>query len=218
MAATEPLSVMALMAEIHALDETFACRSSTCFKGQCGSCLVRVNGRDALGCVTMVQPGETVTLEPHSKYRVVRSGRRFFPAAGGMRMGTVRLETEVLVVGVAQSRTACGAGRCGSRQQGATAQQGPVARSGITLTAAGGMQAPLHPEDSCELFLADTLRCGYEIADKTLAWTLATEAAGEVREMERYGVKFVRDERGELALGRFLDSRSRAIFLSRVAE
>ena len=71
-AATEPLSVMALMAEIHALDETFACRSSTCFKGQCGSCLVRVNGRDALGCVTMVQPGETVTLEPHSKYRVVR--------------------------------------------------------------------------------------------------------------------------------------------------
>ena len=71
-AATEPLSVMALMAVIHALDETFACRTSTCFKGQCGSCLVRVNGRDALGCVTMVQPGETVTLEPHSKYRVVR--------------------------------------------------------------------------------------------------------------------------------------------------
>ena len=68
----EPLSVMALMAEIHAQDETFACRTSTCFKGQCGSCLVRVNGRDALGCVTMVQPGETVTLEPHSKYRVVR--------------------------------------------------------------------------------------------------------------------------------------------------
>lgn len=71
-AATEPLSVMTLLAEIHALDETFACRTSTCFKGQCGSCLVRVNGRDVLGCVAMVQPGETVTLEPHSKYRVVR--------------------------------------------------------------------------------------------------------------------------------------------------
>jgi succinate dehydrogenase/fumarate reductase-like Fe-S protein len=71
-AAAEPLSVMTLLTEIHALDETFACRTSTCFKGQCGSCLVRVNGRDVLGCVTMVQPGETVTLEPHSKYRVVR--------------------------------------------------------------------------------------------------------------------------------------------------
>lgn len=70
--ATEPLSVMALMAEIHAVDAGFACRTSTCFKGQCGSCLVRVNGRDVLGCVTMVQPGETVTLEPCSKYRVVR--------------------------------------------------------------------------------------------------------------------------------------------------
>lgn len=71
-AATEPLSVMTLLTEIHALDETFACRTSTCFKGQCGSCLVRVNGRDVLGCITMVQPGETVTVEPHSKYRVLR--------------------------------------------------------------------------------------------------------------------------------------------------
>ena len=71
-AATEPLSVMALMAEIHALDETFACRTSTCFKGQCGSCLVRVNGRDVLGCITLVMPGESVVLEPHSKYRLIR--------------------------------------------------------------------------------------------------------------------------------------------------
>jgi len=71
-ATAEPLSVMTLLTEIHAQDETFACRTSTCFKGQCGSCLVRVNGRDVLGCVTMVQPGETVTLEPHSKYRVLR--------------------------------------------------------------------------------------------------------------------------------------------------
>ena len=69
---TEPLSVMALLAKIHEMDASFACRTSTCFKGQCGSCLVRVNGRDALGCVTLVQPGETVTVEPHSRYRIVR--------------------------------------------------------------------------------------------------------------------------------------------------
>lgn len=129
-------------------------------------------------------------------------------------MGTVRLETEVLVVGggAAGLRAALAAAEAGSRVL--LLNKGPVARSGITLTAAGGMQAPLHPEDSCELFLADTLRCGYEIADKTLAWTLATEAAGEVREMERYGVKFVRDERGELALGRFPgQSQPRNIFV-----
>ena len=129
-------------------------------------------------------------------------------------MGTVRLETEVLVVGggAAGLRAALAAAEAGSRVL--LLNKGPVARSGITLTAAGGMQAPLHPEDSCELFLADTLRCGYEIADKTLAWTLATEAAGEVQEMERYGVKFVRDERGELALGRFPgQSQPRNIFV-----
>ena len=129
-------------------------------------------------------------------------------------MSTVRLETEVLVVGggAAGLRAALAAAEAGSRVL--LLNKGPVARSGITLTAAGGMQAPLHPEDSCELFLADTLRCGYELADKSLAWTLATEAAGAVQAMERYGVKFVRDERGELALGRFPgQSQPRNIFV-----
>jgi succinate dehydrogenase/fumarate reductase-like Fe-S protein len=69
---TEPLSVMALLAKIHEMDDSFACRTSTCFKGQCGACLIRVNGKDVLGCVTLVRPGESVVLEPHSKYRLVR--------------------------------------------------------------------------------------------------------------------------------------------------
>ena len=71
-AAAEPLSVMALLAKIHELDASFACRTSTCFKGQCGSCLIRVNGQDVLGCITLVKPGESVVLEPHSKYRPIR--------------------------------------------------------------------------------------------------------------------------------------------------
>ena len=70
--AQEPLSVMALLAKIHEIDGSFACRTSTCFKGQCGSCLIRVNGKDGLGCVTLIRPGEAVRLEPHSKYRVIR--------------------------------------------------------------------------------------------------------------------------------------------------
>ncbi len=68
----EPLSVMSVLAKIHEIDASFACRTSTCFKGQCGSCMVRVNGRDVLGCVTMIKPGESVVLEPHSKYRAAR--------------------------------------------------------------------------------------------------------------------------------------------------
>ncbi len=71
-ATAEPLSVMALLAKIHEMDASLACRTSTCFKGQCGSCLVRVNGQDVLGCITLVKPGESVVLEPHSKYRPIR--------------------------------------------------------------------------------------------------------------------------------------------------
>lgn len=70
--AQEPLSVMALLAKIHEIDASFACRTSTCYKGQCGSCLIRVNGKDVLGCVTLIRPGEAVKLEPHSQYRVIR--------------------------------------------------------------------------------------------------------------------------------------------------
>ncbi|HWR29734.1 MAG TPA: 2Fe-2S iron-sulfur cluster-binding protein [Negativicutes bacterium] len=71
-ATMEALSVMALLVKIHEMDASFACRTSTCFKGQCGSCLIRMNGQDVLGCVTLVRPGESVVLEPHSKFRVIR--------------------------------------------------------------------------------------------------------------------------------------------------
>lgn len=67
-----PLSVMALLAKVHELEPSFACRTSTCFKGICGSCLVRLNGQDVLGCTTLVQPGETAVVEPHSKFQVIR--------------------------------------------------------------------------------------------------------------------------------------------------
>lgn len=69
---TEPLSVMALLAKVHELEPDFACRTSTCFKGKCGSCLVRVNGQDVLGCVTLVKPGEVIVVEPCSKFAVIR--------------------------------------------------------------------------------------------------------------------------------------------------
>ncbi len=68
----ESLSVMALLAKVHDLDPGFACRTSTCFKGACGSCLVRANGKDVFGCTTLVKPGEAVTVEPHSKFKIIR--------------------------------------------------------------------------------------------------------------------------------------------------
>ena len=71
-ATEEPLSAMILTHLIHERDPTFACRTPMCFKGVCGSCSVRVNGEDVLGCATLIQPGEEVTLEPHSGYVLIR--------------------------------------------------------------------------------------------------------------------------------------------------
>lgn len=69
---TEPLSVMALLSRIHNQEPAFACRTSTCFKGTCGSCLVRVNGKDVFGCTTLIAPGEAVVIEPHSRFKRIR--------------------------------------------------------------------------------------------------------------------------------------------------
>lgn len=69
---SEPLSVMALLAKVHESDLSFACRTSMCFKGKCGSCLVRVNGQDVFGCTALIAPGEAVVIEPHSQYNVIR--------------------------------------------------------------------------------------------------------------------------------------------------
>jgi len=69
---SEPLSVMTILAKVHDLDPTFACRTSTCFKGKCGSCLIRFNGKNVLGCIELVQPGEEITLEPPSHFRLIR--------------------------------------------------------------------------------------------------------------------------------------------------
>lgn len=68
----EALSVMTIMAKVHEMEPDFACRTSMCFKGFCGSCLVRANGNNVKGCVTLVQPGETVVLEPYTGFKVIR--------------------------------------------------------------------------------------------------------------------------------------------------
>lgn len=71
-AVAEPTSVMVLMRRLRTRAPARACRMSMCFKGACGSCLVRVNGKNVLGCSTVVHPGETITLEPHLGFELIR--------------------------------------------------------------------------------------------------------------------------------------------------
>jgi succinate dehydrogenase iron-sulfur subunit len=53
----------ALLAVRRRFDPTLAFRHS-CLHASCGTCGVRVDGREALACVTPLPPGRTVTVEP----------------------------------------------------------------------------------------------------------------------------------------------------------
>ena len=112
-------------------------------------------------------------------------------------------ETGVLVIGggAAGLRAALAAAEKGAAVT--LVNKGPVARSGITLAAAGGMQAPFHPDDSAEQYCQDTLRCGYELGDPNLARLLAAGACRAVTDLERFGAKFVRRDDGSYSLGKF---------------
>lgn len=117
--------------------------------------------------------------------------------------GMRTIPTQVLIIGAGATglRAALAAAEAGS--QVLVVNKGPIARSGITLTAAGGMQAPFHPDDSAEQYFADTIKCGYDLADKELVWALASEACDRALDLERYGCRFVRDETGGFSLGKF---------------
>ena len=125
-----------------------------------------------------------------------------------------RWKTDVLVIGGggAGLRAALAAAEAGSGV--VIVNKGPVSRSGITLTAAGGMQAPFHKDDSIEQYFQDTIRCGYGLGDPQLARILAAGACEAVLDLERYGARFVRNEDGEFALGQFPgQSRPRNLFV-----
>lgn len=63
----EPLSVMALLAKVHEQNAECAYRTSTYCKEKCSSYLVKINGQEIVGSRKLVNPGETVSIEPSVK-------------------------------------------------------------------------------------------------------------------------------------------------------
>ncbi|MBI1366080.1 MAG: L-aspartate oxidase [Alphaproteobacteria bacterium] len=78
----------------------------------------------------------------------------------------------------------------------------PLGEGGSSEWAQGGMAAALGPDDTPNLHFADTLGAGAGLVDAEAASVLVDGAAAAIEDLERYGVKFDRDERGALKLGR----------------
>lgn len=127
---------------------------------------------------------------------------------------TQKRKTDVLIVGAGAAglRAALAAAEAGSSV--VITNKGPVGKSGITLTAAGGMQAPFHPEDSAQQFFNDTIKNGYGLGDQNLAMALAGDACARALDAAQYGVQFVKDTDGGFMLRQFPgQSQPRNLFI-----
>lgn len=61
------ISVLALLNRIQQeIDPTLTFRKFCCGLQMCGSCLMKINGKNRFACLTLVNPGETVVVEPVS--------------------------------------------------------------------------------------------------------------------------------------------------------
>lgn len=110
-----------------------------------------------------------------STFRAVERHRTPRNESTHMRV-TGESNTDVLVIGggAAGCRAARAASEAGA--QVTLLNKGQIARSGITITAGGGVEAPFHPDDSEELFLQDVVRHGYYLGDQNLIRVLVRDA------------------------------------------
>ncbi|MDW3216665.1 MAG: L-aspartate oxidase [Ilumatobacteraceae bacterium] len=75
-----------------------------------------------------------------------------------------------------------------------------VLAAGSTAWAQGGLAAVLHPDDSIENHVHDTLVAGAGLCDESAVRTLAAEAPAAIRQLIELGALFDPDESGEMAL------------------
>jgi fumarate reductase (CoM/CoB) subunit A len=106
-------------------------------------------------------------------------------------------ECEVLIVGGggAGTRAAIEADSCGAEV--ALISKGPIGRSGATPLAFTSYQAAFghsDPRDNPKIHFEDTIREGRYLGDQNLVEALVTEARAGALDLQRYGVKFKKQD------------------------
>jgi L-aspartate oxidase len=113
---------------------------------------------------------------------------------------STRLRVDVAVVGAGAAGlyAALTAASAGGRV--ALVSRSPLAQT-ASYWAQGGIAAALADDDTPELHARDTLAAGRDAARESAVRVLCEEAPERVRDLERLGVSFDADRRGNLALG-----------------
>jgi len=99
------------------------------------------------------------------------------------------IKTEVLILGAeaAGAKAAIEAQEAGADVLVVT--KGLIGKSGSTVMAGGGIQAPLDPRDSPDVFFEDVIKGGDYLNNQKLVGRLVEIAAREVLKMEKWGAK-----------------------------
>src|SRR3954465_4201716 len=114
--------------------------------------------------------------------------------------GPARTETDLVVVGAGAAGLYAALTAAGTGARGALVSATPLART-ASYWAQGGLAAALAMDDSPDLHREDTERAGRNLVRTSAATVLCREAPRTVGDLERLGVHFDADRRGNLALG-----------------
>lgn len=116
---------------------------------------------------------------------------------------SLRLKTDVLIIGSGAAGLSAALSAAEAGAQVIIVNKGPIGKSGVTITAAGGLQAPFHPDDSEEQYYQDIIKCGYGLSDKQLVRVLAQDAKCRIKGLGKYGIELVNRKTGKIAIESF---------------
>jgi L-aspartate oxidase len=111
---------------------------------------------------------------------------------------SLRADVAVVGAGAAGLYAALTAAKEGSRV--ALVSRSPLAQT-ASYWAQGGIAAALADDDAPDFHAADTIAAGRDAARESAVRVLCEESPGRVHDLERLGVRFDADRRGNLALG-----------------
>jgi fumarate reductase (CoM/CoB) subunit A len=106
---------------------------------------------------------------------------------------TIKADVLVIGGGGAGARAAIGAAMNKANLNVVLLNMGPVAKSGLTVMANGGMQWVCTPEDSSDAHFRDVTRIGCYLNDQNLVEVMAEEAPERAKELIGWGAKIIMD-------------------------